>query len=123
MSHFGPAYLRLQWSHASHASVDEELIIHPEVRRPTPHSAEADRLRRLSSAPRCAGLQDAALQLSFLARVSLRRIWLCVATKRNLQGCMRCSRQPRTVAAAPAPSLCLNPGARTLTTKCQDPEP
>ena len=32
MTHFGPAYLRLQWSHATHASIDEEIIIHPTVR-------------------------------------------------------------------------------------------
>ena len=31
VSHFGPAYLRLQWSHATHASIDEEIIIHPTV--------------------------------------------------------------------------------------------
>ena len=32
VTHFGPAYLRLQWSHATHASIDEEIIIHPTVR-------------------------------------------------------------------------------------------
>ena len=31
VSHYGPAYLRLQWSHATHASIDEEIIIHPTV--------------------------------------------------------------------------------------------
>ena len=65
VSHFGPAYLRLQWSHATHASIDEEIIVHPTVSRPWFQAGfrVLARLMVLFAAPAQACLHDLASQL------------------------------------------------------------